>query len=213
MIRYCLKCTSAVPDHLAVKRHGDIRCPRCGDRLYYLGKEAVRLSSPSVFSEYDDRTYAVSALANYQGGVGHIETPFTEDIHKLECEELLRYNPKNIPVLYQLGRLYQSRFQFMQAKESYQHILSLDEAHVDARLRMAEICLSEHRFEDAIRHLDQVIHAIPEDPMLHFDFAVAHYFASRLAMSIRHLKIADDLSADPDFKKTVRDVLDQLQNG
>ena len=210
VIYYCLNCTKAVESKDAQVKGKSLICPNCGQPIYYFGKESATLSSKSVFEAYDDRVYAQSALESYHGTINRIYPNLKPSLEQLECEELLRHNAKNIKARYQLGRLYQSYFDFSQAKEHYKVILENDSQHIQTRLRMAEICLAERRFEDAIRNLDCVLHYIPDDPTLHFNFAVAHHFAGRTTQALRHLNIAEALSEDPEFKSVVNHVKDQL---
>ena len=210
MVRYCLNCTKAVDDKDAIQEKGQPACPICGHILRYVGRETATLSSSDIFAEYDDRYHQETPLDSYIG-VGHIEPIHDPDLHRLECEELLRYNPKNVRALYQLGRVYQSRFQWPQAKEQFQILIGIEPDHIEARMRLAEICLAEKRFGDAILHLDRVLHQIPEDPTLHFNYGVAHYFSGRLEQAARHIRLASSLSEDPDFKVQMSGILSQLE--
>jgi tetratricopeptide (TPR) repeat protein len=208
MIYYCLNCTKAVESKSAHEKNGGLICPECGQPIYYFGKETSHLSPQSEFDAYDDRAYTQGTEAFR--GISRIYPNIKPSLEQLECEELLRYNSNNIKARYQLGKIYQSQFDFSQAKEHYNVILDTDANHVETRLRMSEICLAERRFEDAIRHLDKVLQHIPEDPTLHFNFAVAHHFSGRTGQAIRHLNIAEQLSEDPEFKAVVQNVKEQL---
>ena len=207
MIRYCFSCTKAVNDRDAIRRGEWFCCPTCQKGRYYLGSEPVSLSTRAKFRDYDHQfDQRQGALT----GTNYIDPAIRLNMERLACEELLTYNSRNVEALYNLGRIYQSEFNLKLAKEYYLQALAINPEHLESHHRFAELCISEHRFNDAIIHLDVVLGITPEDPQLHFNYAIAHHFAGRGGEAIRHLEIARELSDDPDFLKMVDQVLGQL---
>src|SRR6185369_14098017 len=71
--------------------------------------------------------------------------------------EAATLNPRDAEAHYQLGLIHQRRRQNKEAKARFEKAVEIDAAEIDASFQLARIAKDEERWEDAIRHLEQVL--------------------------------------------------------
>jgi Flp pilus assembly protein TadD len=81
----------------------------------------------------------------------------------LEYRNALTHQPQSPEANYKLGLTYEQLRQLEKAYDAFVRVTELDDAHVDANLRVAETLLASGRFEDAERLAGRVIARHPDD--------------------------------------------------
>jgi tetratricopeptide (TPR) repeat protein len=99
---YCKKCKKAVDDKRPQYDGQKKICPTCSQRLYYFGKESVRISPEDVIKEYD-KHHEYRPLRDFSGEYYHDESRSLANTTLLECEDMLIHDPTNIKALSHMG--------------------------------------------------------------------------------------------------------------
>jgi AAA+ superfamily predicted ATPase len=106
--------------------------------------------------------------------------------------EALRHSPDNLPLRLLFAQSCLDDLQFEEARESYEHVLSLSPGHEGACLGIVRVLFCEARFSEAIVRAEALVKAHPS-------FAAAHLMLARL-----HLAEGDKAAAIDSYRTAVK---------
>ena len=169
-LRYCEKCRIIYDDSISIRKHGRFFCKDCDVPLLYFGAEEVRLSSDNVFAAYD-RLNPFSPLKDYTGKqFTDAYRNETDPVAFLECEDVLKHQPKNKEALLYLADYYRMCAKFSESRVYYERYLK--ETLLDEK-KAGHYC-------DVLIHLKAFKHVeyfFKKSGSAYSDFFVSHYKA------------------------------------
>ncbi len=106
-------------------------------------------------------------------------TPATRDEARREFEEELKVNPRNAGAEYVLGELARQASDWAQAADHFARAARLNPAFADAHIGLGRSLISDRKYEEAIKPLEQAVKLQPENPAAHYHLAIAYGRAGR----------------------------------
>jgi tetratricopeptide (TPR) repeat protein len=101
-------------------------------------------------------------------------TPATRDDARREFEEELKINPRNAGAEYVLGEMARQAKAWAQASDHFANAARLNPAFADAHIGLGRSLISDSKYQDAIRPLEQAVKLQPENPVAHYHLATAY---------------------------------------
>jgi tetratricopeptide (TPR) repeat protein len=106
-------------------------------------------------------------------------TPETRVDARREFEEELKTNPRNAGAEYVLGEMARQAGDWAQAAGHFANAARLNPAFADAHIGFGRSLISDGKYEEAIKPLEQAIKLQPENPVAHYHLATAYRRAGR----------------------------------
>jgi len=106
-------------------------------------------------------------------------TPATRDDARREFEEELKINPRNAGAEYVLGEMARQASDWAQAADHFAKASQLNPAFADAHIGLGRSLISDRKYEEAIKSLEQAVKLQPENPAAHYHLATAYRRAGR----------------------------------
>ena len=85
--------------------------------------------------------------------------------------QAVTFDPQNITARMNLAVMYANANHVKQAMEQYQRVLEIDATHEDALLNMSRCLISEKQYDEAVKHLQKIAVAYPNNGSVHFELA------------------------------------------
>lgn len=106
-------------------------------------------------------------------------TPATRDDAQREFEEELKINPRNAGAEYVLGEMARQAGDWARAAGHFANAARLNPAFADAHIGLGRSLISERKYEEAIKPLEEAVKLQPENPAAHYHLAIAYSRAGR----------------------------------
>jgi tetratricopeptide (TPR) repeat protein len=106
-------------------------------------------------------------------------TPATPGAARREFEEELKIDPQNAGAEYVLGEMARQTGDFAQAADHFAKAAGLNPAFADAHIGLGRSLISDSKYEEAIKPLEQAVKLQPENPAAHYHLAIAYKRAGR----------------------------------
>jgi tetratricopeptide (TPR) repeat protein len=173
VLRYCAHCHKSINDqnndHDKDPIAAEIKCITCNTPLLYFGKASVKLSSQQVLAAYDTQN-PYDPIAQFTGL--YQNDPLNsrlgmDSIAVLECEEMLKYNDKNIEALLYLAKLYTSQKEFIMARRTIKKIIEIDPQLIVPWRLIIGITLYNEEWDEAVNALNQLQKLEPQNPIIY----------------------------------------------
>src|SRR5215475_620176 len=101
-------------------------------------------------------------------------TPPVRDEARREFEEELKINPRNAGAEYVLGEMARQASDWAQAADHFASASRLNPAFADAHIGLGRSLISDRKFEEAIKPLEQAVKLQPGNPAAHYHLAIAY---------------------------------------
>jgi tetratricopeptide (TPR) repeat protein len=101
-------------------------------------------------------------------------TPATRDEARREFEEELKINPRNAGAEYVLGEMARQARAWSQAADHFAIAARLNPGFADAHIGLGRSLISDSKYEEAIRPLEQAVKLQPENPAARYHLATAY---------------------------------------
>ena len=146
----CLRCQSFVKND-ALSPMYKYTCTKCGQVLFYLGKEQAVLSD-SILS---DKNAEFSSTQTKEKQKSFTFSSVPKPVEVCECEDELTYNPDNQEALLFLARYYRSQLQLEAAKTFYFKLLALQDDFIAVHYELTEIFI-RRKYQRALESLELI---------------------------------------------------------
>ena len=147
----CLRCQSFVKND-AFSPMYQYACTKCGQVLFYLGKEQAVLSDSILF----DKNVELPSTQTKETQKSFTFSSLPKPVEVCECEDELTYNPDNQEALLFLARYYRSQLQLEAAKTYYFKLLVLQDDFIAVHYELTEIFLYEEKYHRALESLELI---------------------------------------------------------
>jgi putative PEP-CTERM system TPR-repeat lipoprotein len=153
-----------------------------------LGRNELGLASlEKAFAANPGDTQAGTALAMVYMRRG--QTPKAMQT----AEAMVKREPANLTALNFLGTVKGATGDKAGARSAYTQVLARDPAFRPAALNLARLDVSEKRFDDARRRLNEMLAKRHDDPDVLYEFGMVELRAGRAEEAIRHLQKASEV--------------------
>ncbi|RAP30722.1 hypothetical protein DID76_03340 [Candidatus Marinamargulisbacteria bacterium SCGC AG-414-C22] len=149
-----MKCKKIVEQKKAIARVEGFFCHYCFSKLIYFGKESVKLSDQAVFEAYDLK-HDYDPVSDFKNLYKNYNTIYTPE-YVLECDDILKYDPKNVAALLFLAKYNISLGTLSDAKKYVDNLLSIQHDNVDYLKLNVDLLIYLKRFKDALICLDKL---------------------------------------------------------
>jgi tetratricopeptide (TPR) repeat protein len=119
-----------------------------------------------------------------------IQNEIAKEISRLQ--QLLKDDPKNVELHFQLGNLYFQNGDLNQAKQQYEKALQLNPKFVPALNNLALVSAADKAYDSALKTFLEVLNYYPDDAQTHYNVACMYSRLNQLDKSIEWLKKAID---------------------
>ena len=135
-------------------------------------------------------TSATSSLAPkdarraFEKGLEAAKKGKPDDAQK-DFEKAVEAYPKYASAWFQLGRIYEQRDHFDQARNAYNQSITADGKYINPYERLYMFALNEHKWDEAANLTDRVMRLNP------YDFPMAYYFNAVANLQLQKLDVAE----------------------
>lgn len=195
---FCIQCH--FNEELTGHPPGGRRCSKCRYPLRYLGREIGEVSSGA----YDAPGHSGDdAVVDRKGRVSKTLWARRPDPAVLEAETQLGYRPDDPGILSFLANHALAERDWARGIGFLKRFVSIVPGHRVAMLQLAEALLLDGRHRDAELVLAQYLSQVDDDPVAHYNMALAIGLSGGLVERIRvHADACDALTDDPDLKRS-----------
>ena len=184
-------------------------CKACRSPLVYFGKESAKLSSQEVLDRYDQMN-PDDPILQLSGIMSTNYFRPNVSLDRLECEELLAHNPKNIDALLHLGKLHLSEKLFLQAYRCFEKIVSVQPAHVSARQLMIGVLLHQEKWDQAMQLLQVLQKIVPRNPMVYAHMGRVLMKQKQWLVALQHFYLAHSYAVSAAMKTQYQQVIQHI---
>jgi len=205
----CRQCKQNVPARFAIAQHGNHYCPRCGNRLYYFGREAAELTEDATKIAVTPLVLE-DILSNYQGvshqGIGTVG-PQTEI---LECQDILKFNPDDEKALSFLSNYYFSAKQFQKALPFLERLNALQPEDQNHLKKLATSYFHLDKMAEYVQILEAWVSRDDSNARLWFNLGMGYQHFNQIPKARAAFESAKSRTETPKFLADIETALAEL---
>jgi tetratricopeptide (TPR) repeat protein len=178
--------------------------------LVYFGREAVSMSSETMFRDYDLK-HQYNPLSDYKGRYKNYVNAFPSEA-VLECEDILKYSPKHIDPLFFLARYYCAKQDFKSALNHIKKICLVDPNHIETLKLQLSIFMFKQKYKLMIPVLTR-LEALDTDKFeIYHQFAIVYLALENYEQSIHYFYQAYHLTENDLVQKKIKLIIRRLHH-
>ena len=203
--RYCLKCKKIRTRRFWLVQNNRFFCAFCRYLLVYFGREDGSVSAPDVLKDYDLKN-KYDPISDYKSKYKNYDSRFpSESI--LECEDILKYDPKKLEPLFFLAQYYCSLKKVGLALRNIKQILAIEPNHLNALKLQLNIFMYKKKYKLMIPVLKRLESLVEDKFDVYHQFGIVYLASNQFKLSVDYFYKAYHLTENELLQKKIKGII------